>query len=807
MKLADFSFLRKHDRFFTGVVLTADPATYCVEITPNNPNLKVPLQGIPLMSTFAGLIGFKDCGLPQPGSKVFCFILDTYVCLILGIIPQPDITTDTREFPNKAILGIPDTNNDLCHIQGYAGKSTGKLVMLNNNRPTDVLPGEKVIVNDFGVLLGLFQYFSVLKASELAQVQCFLFDDLVRIVSHNYQHFHCMGETRITHDEEQLNLEFDLTHKPNESLGQPKDDELIKIDQGYNKDGTKDFTELHDERQVGIARLKGFIGYLGNFLHVLLSRPSEANIRKLDGVVTDEADIGLADLNVALDGNVSLRSVKAINLEKTNWIRVPNRILAVEDNIESDSANTEEYIPPDTKVETYQFNNQYSSDKLPSLYALQYRDYLAYVNDIVAYKRFLDSGDFEVPSDKSKEQALNYINKVDEDTDSVFVASTAGTYIMPNGGLLFKDAWGSAIVMEGGNIYLQPKNDLVLQPLRNLNGKIGGNISLATKNDIDISSTEGSARLKTDKSIYLYSDASGIILHSNAQSVQEYYPKEGVINNVGGIVLNAPKAAVGISSYMQFVQVENIYSVEAARAYHHTTEQHSISGDGDITLYSAGNIFTSGDKTVSIFTDGSVFIAGTNNTLVGTRDQTVVMPMTGKGIFPTNDAKFDEWRLSIEEYSSRNYLEDFPVYQNGKADFDEMKFRFPDYTGYGLTKSDLMPQTIAQQEDEAIWKALKTWEEKPVNNTYPFPGKSFENKYITASLQNVEKLDSDLQLYNKTVKNVLETTMVASSIFNNYNVVGGSSSSGLSTVDSLDVMDDTTNTEGNSYDEFTGGVS
>ena len=86
---------------------------------------------------------------------------------------------------------------------------------------------------------------------------------------------------------------------------------------------------------------------------------------------------------------------------------------------------------------------------------------------------------------------------------------------MENGGICMRDAWGSALVMEGGNIYIQSAKDTVMQPLRNLVAKVGQFASIAANQDIDLSSTSKGVRIKADQAVYLYSANSGVVIQSD----------------------------------------------------------------------------------------------------------------------------------------------------------------------------------------------------------------------------------------------------------------------------------------------------
>ena len=176
--------IAENNQFFFAKVVSSDAGTYSVQLAPISNKLPALLSGVPLSSITASLLGAKECVLPQPGSLVFCFRSDAYTGLIIGVVPESETIDKAENLHARTVIGAGDGKSDPVNTQGYGTKiDFSKINLQNANRPTDIVDGEYVLSNEFGVLLGLFQQFSVLKASELAQVQAFLFDDLVRITS------------------------------------------------------------------------------------------------------------------------------------------------------------------------------------------------------------------------------------------------------------------------------------------------------------------------------------------------------------------------------------------------------------------------------------------------------------------------------------------------------------------------------------------------------------------------------------------------------------------------------------------------
>jgi len=752
---------------FTGVVETSNAASHAVTVLRESyggvvtKDMGYKLQGIVLSHTIATFLGFTQSMLPQPGSRVLCIDGSAGTCFIIGTIPQETVVFDS--FSSRGIIGAKDALADASNREGHM-ENTPRI--FDCQTPSDVVDGEHVISNEFGVLLGLYQQMANLKASELAQIQCFLLDDLVRIISHNFQHYTAIGEHNIYHDGRRLMAEFGATHKAAEIYGRP----AVNSDEGapvFEKesssptlDDASDFYKIKENEQIkAIERFKVFLGSVGDFIHLFLARPDPEETRTLDPDTTiSTPDTGLFDAHVGSDGGVHLRSVKEIFIEKTNWIRVPLRNCAPDDP-KGDDAGELDY----DKKEKFEFNDEAKYKGNPFNYALQIRDYVAYVNEKLGYQNFKShKKDFYVNDDIDKENKLSEFQTIDQETDlhqHSYQLRTAGIYLMPNGGITIRDAWNSAIVMEGGNIYIQPAKDLVSQPLRNLVTKAGGNISISSKKNIDISSSEEGFRLKTHKAQYLYSHDAGVIIEANGteDSAGTPDPTKEAVENIGGIVF---KSKLHVYSYAQ----KNIVNYAKGQIMLQSLKNTDIVADKELTLYgkqsfqqfSDYSILSYAGNSITVVSDGSVAMAGATTTALGQKDQKLGVMYDKKskvidileGLIPVSEVT---GQLKAAKEYRQNILEQ-TVFQN-ETKFEELTFKFLSSTTYKLNpEEDAIPATLAQQDDllTNIYK-LDAWKEAEVNDTLPYPGKDlFENFYYSSEKPvNLEKNNLGKDYSNK----------------------------------------------------------
>ncbi len=753
---------------FKGVVITSNAGSRAVTVvretsgdmrTADGGKL---VQATVLSSVLSHFMGFKDCSLPQPGTRVLCLAESNNNCYVLGSMPQP--TLGKAELSSRAMLGAGDAMGDEANRKGHVEKLPA---IHEGRRPVDVVDGEYVVGNELGVLIGLYQEMANLKASELAQIQCYLLDDLVRVISHNFQHYTALGEYNIYHDGKRIMAEFGATHKPAESYGAPAVSsdsgafQTFSEDGGHTVDDSSDFYKItKDERIKAIERFKIFLGSVGDFLHLFLVRPHNEKFRMLnpDQSLSDsDFDTGLCDVHIGTDGGMHLRSVKEVFIEKTNWIRVPLRKSAPDDP-KGDDASSLSY----EQKENFQFVDDYSYKSNPFTYALQIRDYVAYVNEKLGYQNFKShEKDFGVSDDVDAEQNISKESQVDSETQldlQKFKLRTAGIYLMPNGGITIRDAWNSAIVMEGGSIYIQPAKDLVLQPLRNGILKAGDSINISSKKHLDLSSTEEGFRLKTEKSQYYYSDNGGYVVETNGSGDTTGVPEptEEAIDDVGGIVF---KSKLSIYNYAEkdiLNYAKKQFLVKALTNIDMYAEDTlSLYGKSNLHSFSDGLILSLGQTSLAL-AEGSAILAGSGSTVLGQKDQNLGVMYDDESPFidvikgvldtPTILAELEKAKKDKDKI-----LERTTFYEEAK--FDNLKFKFLKSYKYNLTPTeDSIPMSIAQQDDLLSGAyGLSEWEEKEINESLPYPGKElFENFYYSSEKPvNLEKKSVSEDYTNK----------------------------------------------------------
>jgi hypothetical protein len=799
---------------FTGVVVTSNAGTGAVTVVResyggSNEDIGMTMQGIVVSSIMSTFLGFRQAIIPQPGSRVLCAEHTGTHCYVIGIIPDQALAVDG--LTNRAMLGAGDASVDAANNKGF---SDTEAIITDAQKPSDVVDGEFVVSNEFGVLLGLYQQLANLKGSELAQVQCYLLDDLVRIISHNFQHYTALGEYNVYHDGKVIMAEFGATHKPIESYGKSavysdSAGAVFESNPGASPDDSKDWFKFStDERIRAIERFKLFLGGLGDFVNMFVVRPGNEE-RILDpGKTPEDPDTGLCNMHIGADGGFHLRSLKEVFIEKTNWIRVPIR-KAAPDDPQGDDAKSISY----EKKELFEFDDSAKYAGNPFAYGLSLRDYVAYVNEKLSYQNFKShKKDFYVNDKIDKEPSFKAMKQVDVETkcNYDYELTTAGIYLMPNGGITIKDAWNSAIVMEGGNISIQPAKDLVAQPMRHNIVKAGGSVNIQARKHMDFSSTDEGIRIKSNKNAYIYSDNAGVLIEANG-SINTYgspdpVKKQRALDYVGGVVI---KSKLGIYNYAQKdillyskqqLLLQSLKNVEIL-----SDTFLNIYGRASANLFSDTSVLIKSGQTLkwvdritkkvkykqttgrmSLISEGTAVIAGQSATALGGVNAPVNVVGIGRH-FGVVDV--EGWCKSsgIKKWlRSREDLIQYTIFKKERREhphfkrLEDIKFRFLESFKYGDIvgsksdeKADGISGTLAQQEDLTTKRYnFEDWNEKIINGTGPYPGAKKEGEfyYEPSKLINLEENGRCKDWSNKAEPSKSPPKLKRSSIFKKYKV-------------------------------------
>lgn len=321
---------------------------------------------------------------------------------------------------------------------------------------------------------------------------------------------------------------------------------------------------------------------------------------------------------------------------------------------------------------------------------------------------------------------------------------------MDNGGWMMKDAWGSAIVSEGGNIYLQPAKDLIAQPLRHTVVKSGGSVAINANKHIDLSSTEEGLRIKTKKVQHYFAKDGGMLFQTDSSSTQAPSPESEAYEDFGGILFLAKDSSIFSKAKNTVVTAENTYIVAEKVLGLESDQNIFLEAKQNAYLMADTNIYLYGDTGATVLSNSNVSVAGNEQTAIGKLGTRIAMvpspgslPASLDGVIAVSALTqiIDTIKTANEEIKKATSS---PFDSN--AEYEKIKFRFLSSDIYDLTdEEDFIPMTIAQQEDASFsFLNLTPWKEEEESGTLPFPGKDkFETYYVTSELKNLVKKQED----------------------------------------------------------------
>ena len=456
---------------YTGEVVGSNPeGTYVVRIEDPAGEIDNVIPGLPVIG---GMLGFKIQSNLSLNTKVK--VVYSQPSVILAEIPSAKVSDDNAN--TRTLLG------------GVAGK-----VGMFSQRANDLVEGEFSIENLYGTGVDFLTSMMRLRAGDRAAVECYLINDMVRILSSRFQHFSGLGEETIF-DHGRPTLERGWSSYRHEVMGALKEREsFAKVD-----GDTVDLEELEKTRtqRLGRHRLVELIGFAGDFIHSFVCDPIE-NLRNL---TQNEAKHGSGKswIHRNSDGSVIIQSVADIRLERVARIPVPYRHSHDED-------------PEITKKREYD-KLEKEFIKLPDIDPTDIKDAFRIAYHIRGYGRWLtrfhsfsrllqQQDEYTVPSEEETQKPdwRNYEKDRSEASPEVeYYNSYAVQTILRDGSILDYDAWGSSIMRSNGNVQISAARHLDLEAAGDIRVKCGGSFLLKAFRNIELSAAVG-----------------GLILHSYA---------------------------------------------------------------------------------------------------------------------------------------------------------------------------------------------------------------------------------------------------------------------------------------------------
>ena len=731
-----------NDHLFQGVV--CDSYASVGVLLVNVYNYKKNFPCIPLKSAVRGLFGAFDGNLPKLMDEVLIYVPSHgRHGIIIGHLETVQKTQTNKPCPQLIPGGGVTTYSEQEAWFPSDWNVEKMMPAAGSGAAVDAIPGDKVFLNDFNCAMGVLRIMALLKGSELAKIEAYCLDDLLRIVGHNLQEFTSAGERRVAADFDRVSDETVASETLHESLGAKDKGEDIAKDNGKASIRTDpDMAKLEpkQDRPTGRWRFRSLKGYFGGFLQRFILRPNQAPGSMANPSGTPDA--GMFHEYLGASGEHFTRSIVGGGIIKGLQIAVPKRQYNQEDP-EGDAQVTE------SPVEDFQFSNDPGT---PMGIGCQVRDYLAWLFNKRATSRLVDyKKDWDVP-DESKcpapgsapsvpglgsffrefpkeEDAMGaFSDYVDESgvRGKKFRVGESFFLLLEDGSAMVKDSWGSVYEMRGGHIIQTASKDIIRIAGGSIIDLAGDDYIVKAYKSMDFSTTKKQIRMKAGSDVYVHANNGGI--QFTAPNESSISLKDGEQGSVSGIVF---KTAAGIEfrADSAFFNLDSQFSMRGAQDGSGITVVEEISTK--LTKMDGSHVIKTGDDYIML-SNGAVYCSQnvqSNGSVYASKN----VQADGNGYFRgsveyggsqgTGDFSKTPHLPNIADTAAGSFdgFESYQYYYSFQQ-LEDIKFTF---------RSSQEAATVGGKWFESQWQrdlgGLQAWKEEEVNGTYPYPGAATYN--------------------------------------------------------------------------------
>ena len=738
--------------FYVGRVTRAGAGTYDVTVrSPGGPELTC-LLASQLVCYYYGV---SDCAIPIEGTRVVVQVprKASKYGVIVGVLPSADlgssINPDT-DAPPEMFIHLMDLESSATSVTELAYRTPlenpedTNILNAHAGRPLDIMPGNRAWINEQGVQIALLNLLASLHASDRAKIEVSLIDDLVRIVSGHYRHIHCQGEDQIYNDGGMLTRELKINSYQCEKSGFRDYASPLFTDSGKKDDQLKKSNEaLYQMVQESIAswdRLQIYLVYLGDLVNVFISSPPPG-----DSPNTSDADTvnrGLMHAHVDSSGRLGVRSAGGISLERYDRIPIPKKKHEPWDPAGDKMVD----IEPGAKVApVFDSNHPYGR-------SLQLRDAQAWRTKLALQRlneqsQAADRKDYFLPEESQ-------IPVPEDEYDSPgnaqadFAANDmrrAGIHIEDDGSVIITDAWGSELIMRGGNIVLNCAGQIEARSGKSIVQLAGHDIIAKARKSLDLTATDNDVRVKANRNLQMVSEGrdgigGGILLESKSTSDSASYQGKGEQARGSGIVFKAANSRVFMQGRTVHMNARQRLIMEGFDADGETRNSQLLISFGALAASVVNDAIISADdnagllisRGVAMLAGDSAYVAG-GNSLVLTRDAKMWLPMQEADM--DRDIYKEKAQPRIEEIYQTIQDNTSWLGSYAPANVDDIEFTYRSSAEYGTLTGTEVKNATKFYVYEASWAymlrkgssmidgELEEWQESEISDTYPWPGK------------------------------------------------------------------------------------
>ena len=493
---------------------------------------------------FSSMFGIQTTFLPTLGTGVVILYCDNPV--IIGSYP-----TSPADLNGGAVQSITGTGVLKKDLKTYKHDSLtkGSRAMDGKATPGDMLEGEFDISHTTGCGIAFLTNLVKMSAGDRAKVETHLLNDMVRIVSETFKHHSSFGDFEIYNDG-RLNCRINGTSYEHEAWGiMDEDSEKVPTENGAVK-----FDSIDKVNETGRWRFSEYVGFLGDFLHQIISDPTET----IGQYAASAARAGKSRMQFLNDGSILMQALGDISIERVTRVVVPIEKKRPDDPTGNTFDGFEALEQKYLKIWDYGKDH---NDMSKACYQL--REYARYLSGFHAYARHMQmSDDWDVPAESaSPTPEWSAKEKDREEAAGASALKHFDVYsairIMRDGSQVFMDGYGSAIVMSRGVVQISASKHIEMEAPGNINIRAGQDVTITGRRNIDIVAVAGGILMKSRTWFRTLCEKGSIWLKSDVDTKEgappyvpadedaenpDQYPEAQVLSH--GIVLDAPSSGI-----------------------------------------------------------------------------------------------------------------------------------------------------------------------------------------------------------------------------------------------------------------------
>ena len=589
--------------------------------------------------------GVSEGNIPIEGSTVLVYHKngDYSSGIILGVVPMsrkattPEGVIDPvmfQNYPEEATNSYQDNAAYSVPYSGTEGAMSSRL-WSNSERYADILPGESFITNEnrCGIVTTMYDV-ELTGGSSFVRIS--RIDDEIRVRSTNFTKWTSHQAASEFNDGGLISAEGREYSYQGEYLGFEG-----RSGQGFS---TPEETEDHEPR----PRTRWWRGFLGNLFSWFAIRPRHTTKES-------DFDVGLASVHVSQAGGIMARSAGGISIERYDQIPVPHRVKA-----EWDPEGDKEAETQHDALSGFNLGDDPHSVGLLKSSQMAYAQKTAYQRFDELKKDFKTQQESETDSPGNSDDDPFFSHEVRFDE---YKGRKAGLFIGEDGSVIIRDAWGSEIVMEGGDVYINTPGNVVHTANRNVVSLAGNMVVSRGAFGAEITS-ENSVRVQASKNVQIAggsdSTAGGVLIESLSDKDSFGFQageKAGDSAGFYGVVIKGDKSGVSISGkHVRETALETMVL---------TTGDNGDTRDGFIAIDSGTVVTTAKDAILDVVETSGCLVSKSGAFLLSDDGSAIVYGGGGAAII-NNDLVPAIW-VSIEKPDPTQLKEIWDQLQNSDA--------------------------------------------------------------------------------------------------------------------------------------------